>query len=221
MNGFEKFANKCAEKVYKWFGQSSGKMLLAASMVGISMSSLIQACAVLFNDKYTLKQKAFMVPQELGDAALSMVSILAITRPTQKLMAKLVKTGKIMPKNLVGYMKENKLLEKRGSFDFDFPKEVRQILEKIEKSDRFVKASESGRIYMSGVHKSALDNFENFEDSSMAIATTMAGIVSTCVAVPLLRNNIASRYQRKSMDYINSNNTVQPAFKARQPLFRV
>lgn len=221
MKGFAKFANNCAEKVYKWLGQSSGKMLLATSMIGISMSSFIQAIAIFVNDKYTVSQKAFMVPQELGDAILSMACIFAVTKPSQKLMAKLVKTGKVLPKNLIEYMKENKIIEKRGNINFDFSKEIEQIVRNIEKSDKFIRSSESERISLTNPHKKALEDFATFEDSSSAIATTAAGIVSTCCVVPLLRNNIASRYQKKNIDIINNKHVKQPTFRAGSSLLRI
>ena len=56
-----------------------------------------------------MMQKAFMIPQELGELIVSSAAIFAITRPTQKLASNLVKTGKILPKELVLYMKEKDL----------------------------------------------------------------------------------------------------------------
>lgn len=224
MNNFAKFAKWASEKIYNTFGKSSGKMLLATSMIGISMSSFIQAMAVLVNDKYTMSQKAFMVPQELGDAMLSIVSIFAITKPTQRLMSKLVKTGKVMPKNILRYMEENKMIQKRGKTDFDFEKEVKNILQTIEKSDKFIKSNEKERTFLVNPHKNILENYEEFQDSASAVATTIAGITSTCLVVPLLRNTIASHYQKKHIDFIN-NNPVNPVFKDKnlssKSLFRI
>lgn len=211
MKGFAKFANSCAELIYKWFGKDSGKMLLATSMIGISMSSAIQAIAVLLNDKYTMSQKSFMVPQELGDAMLSMISLVAITKPSQKLMSKLVKTGKIMPKNLLNYMKENKLIQNRGKLDFDFSSEVERFIQKIEKSDKYLKLAEKDRLSLTNPHKKALEDYETFKDSTAAIITTGAGIVSTCAVVPIMRNYIASNFQKKNIAYVNNKREIQDA----------
>ena len=201
MNVFSKAVNKCAEKVYEVLGKSSGKLLLTAGIIGISMSSAIQALAILCNKKYPASQKAFMVPQELGEGAMSVMCLFLITKPCQALVKKLVNTGKILPKNLSEYLIKNNAAQRRGKIDFSIRKEIKTAEEELKKSDVFTKSDKAGKEELLGVHETALENLEEFEDAALAVGTTAAGMLSACFAVPLLRNNIASHYQKK---YINT-----------------
>ena len=197
MKGLSKFINSIAEGIYKYFGKNSGKMLLTTSIIGISMSSLIQAMAILVNDKYSNSQKKFMVPQELGEAMISIISIFLITKPIQKFASNLTKTAKIAPKNVINYLKENNIEKRRGLASFNFRSKVENTIKTIENSDKYIKSSSTEKAEMLAPHKNTLHEFDDFADSTQAYATLVAGILSTSYAVPLIRNNIASRYQPK------------------------
>ncbi len=197
---FTKIAKLAAEKIYSTFGKSSGGMLLATSILGLTFSAGAQILGICVNKKYTASQKAFMIPQELGELFVSSMAIFAITKPTQKLAAKLAKTGKIMSKEVVSYLKENNLADKRGHFDFDFEKEVSKIIQQIENSDKFIKSNAIDRVSMLAPHKSALEKHEITSDATSAIATTVASLATVGCVVPVIRNRFAAYYQQQNMD---------------------
>lgn len=198
----EKFAKYIAEKIYKHFGDSSGGMILATSITGTLLSSLAQTGAILFNDKYTTSQKTFMAPQELTEGLINVLSMFLITKPLQKGANKMVKTGKILSKDLGKYLQENKLAKKRGDFDFDIGKAINNNIKTIETNNRFlpsvIKAKKIEK------HKEALQNFEIFSDSVSAYATTGGAILSTAFIAPVLRNTAAANYQRASIDALQN-----------------
>ena len=133
----EKFAKYIAEKIYKHFGDSSGGMILATSITGTLLSSLAQTGAILFNDKYTTSQKTFMAPQELTEGLINVLSMFLITKPIQRGASKMVKTGKILSKDLGKYLQETKLDKKRGDINFDIGKAIRNNIKSLEAKDSF------------------------------------------------------------------------------------
>ena len=158
----EKFAKYIAEKIYKHFGDSSGGMILATSITGTLLSSLAQTGAILFNDKYTTSQKTFMAPQELTEGLINVLSMFLITKPIQRGASKMVKTGKILSKDLGKYLQETKLDKKRGDINFDIGKAIRNNIKSLESNDSFF--SSASKAQNLEKHREALHNFEIFSD---------------------------------------------------------
>ena len=199
----EKFAKYIAEKIYKHFGDSSGGMILATSITGTLLSSLAQTGAILFNDKYTTSQKTFMAPQELTEGLINVLSMFLITKPIQRGASKMVKTGKILSKDLGKYLQETKLDKKRGDTNFDIGKAIRNNIKSLEAKDSFfLSASKAQNLEK---HREALHNFEIFSDSVSAYATTGGAILSTAFIAPVLRNSAAANYQKASIDALQNN----------------
>lgn len=197
MNPLEKMLKKCSDFVYDKFHQNSGAMLLATGIIGTAMSSLAQTGVIITSKKYSPTEKAFMVPQELTECALAIGVIFAITKPTQRLAAKAIKTGKITSKELLNYMKKNKLEEKRGKLDFNLSESIKEIITKIEKSDKFISSSKENRNILLKEHKKALQEYNVFSDAASAYATTAATALSVAAVIPVCRNKVASIYQKK------------------------
>ena len=202
-NLLENAAKYASEKVYQSLSKHSGTMLLTTSIIGIASSAAAQMGMIFFNNKYSKSQKSFMLPQEAMEGLISAMSIFLITKPVQKITLKLLKSGKILPQDLVTYLDKNKLLSNRGKKDFNVKKTIEQTIKKIETSDRFIKTTATEQINLLMEHKKALQAYKDFEDSSMAIATTGAVAMTTAVIIPLGRNKIASRCQKTSLQYHN------------------
>lgn len=198
--GIINFIKNLAEKVYVIFGESSGKMLLLTSIFGILASSFAQTGAILFNKKYTDSQKAFMIPQEMTEGLVTVLSIFFITKPIQKFANKCFKSGKILSSEMVDYLKKNDLIEKRGKADFDFSKSVKNIIENIEKSDAFIRATSVQKENLLESHTKVLQDYEIMLDATSAIATTFAAMTSSAIVSPLLRNHVASKFQAASLN---------------------
>ncbi|MBO5738706.1 hypothetical protein J6R97_05140 [bacterium] len=204
---FNRFASNISESIYKYFSQNSGKMLLSANIIGILLSSFAQAGAVMVNKDYTKSQKKFLASHELIDGLLMVASIFLVTRPIQCLSKKLVKSGKLITKDMAKYLEENCLKDKRGDADFDITKEVKEIIQKIENSDKFIKASEMEKEQLLTKHKKMLNDYSIFEDSTSAIATTIGTITSFSFVSPYIRNqalsNISKYTNNQSLDNKN------------------
>mgnify|MGYP007038240962 CR=1 FL=1 len=71
----KRFAEKFGKFVYKYFEQGSGNMILITSMIAIGLSAMAQTAAIMINKKYTVSQKAFMIPQEITEGIMTMLSL--------------------------------------------------------------------------------------------------------------------------------------------------
>ena len=201
MSWIESKAKSIAEFVYRNFeAKGSGNMILLTTMAGIALSTIAQTIAIIANNKYSAPQKAFMIPQELTDGCITILSVLLITTPLQKLSHRSVNAGKIYSKEMGNYMKKHDLFNKRDIETFNFADQVTKIIEKIKKSDEFIKSSNENKEAMLKEHNNILQDYDIFTDATSAIAATTGSIVSTAIVSPFIRNYTASKYQQLNMN---------------------
>lgn len=177
-----KFFNNILESLAKNFSQDASKMLIITSAAGWALSSLAQICGILFNPEIDNKQKMFLIPQEIADAAANIGTFLLITQMTKKLVSKMFSTGKLAPSSVRKYLNERKDVysKKVGKLDFK--------LDDILKKDK-----------------------EHFPEKSYyacknlgtTIATIGAGVVSSNIITPIIRNEMAANMQKKYIDEKN------------------
>lgn len=166
------------ENVLNWvaenFRKDASKMLIWTGVAGWTLSSLAQVGAVIFNNKISDEKKSFLIPQEMADAAVNIGSFFLITQAAKKITAKLFATGKFAPKAVRAYLEKNKDLyaNKVGKLDFDLD-EVLKTHNDFPKNEYY-----------------ACKNF------GTTLATVGAGIVSSNIITPVIRNNMASKMQK-------------------------
>ena len=173
--------------IAKNYSNSPGKMLIHTGVVGWIMSSAAQVFAIGINDNISNKQKAFLIPQEVADAAINILSFYAITQSCKSLASTLVKTGKLIPKKVFNELNAKNLLNRRGSLDFNVFKDV-DLSEEAAKS---------------------LTKFANGVDFS---AATLGAIVSCNIVTPIVRNHIAANRQQVAlakMGYVEDSNKIK------------
>ena len=168
---FTPHAKKLANFVYSKCSNDLGSMLIGTTIVGWLASSGAQIIGIATNKKYSNEQKSFMIPQELGDAAINIGSFFLITTPLKKFATKLAKTGKLIPKEVITQIINNGDKNRVGKLNFDVTKQS----------------------YFEPVSKS-YNSFHNFLTTSAAV---VGGIVSSNIVTPILRNKYASITQSK------------------------
>ena len=171
--------------MYKHYGENPGKMLIHTGVLGWILSSLAQVSAVVFNDKISVKEKSFLVPQEIADAGFNIASFYLITSSFKKVASKLVSTGKLTTKPIKEFLTKNGYNKPEfiGKRDFN-----------IEKLDCF---------------KDIKGEYKPFKNGIDVIASVTGSIISCNIVTPILRNNYASKKQKKIMARLNANQ-VQP-----------
>ncbi len=168
--------------VAKNFKNDASKMLIWTGVAGWTLSSLAQVGALLINDKISKEKKSFLVPQELADAAVNIGSFFLITQASKKFVQKLFSTGKLAPQKVRTFFEQNKdvYAKKIGKLDFD-----------IDDAFRDNTAFPKNEYY-------ACKNF------GTTLATVSAGILSSNIVTPIIRNNMASKMQKNYLAQQNN-----------------
>lgn len=175
--------NNPFKSVLNWiathFRKDASKMLIWTGVAGWTLSSFAQISAVLFNPKFDNEQKSFLIPQEFADAAVNIGSFFLVTQVAKKSVSKLFSTGKFAPSKVRKYLSKHKDLygKKVGKLDFDLD-------EVLKKDTLFPK-----------------DEYWACKNFGTTIATVGAGIISSNIITPIIRNNMASSMQK---NYINN-----------------
>ncbi len=183
-DAFQWVSKKCGtfkNVILEKYGEQPGKMLVHTGVLGWILSSAAQVAAVVFNDKISKEQKVFLIPQEIADAAVNIVSFYAITNSVKAIASKLVKTGKLTTPAILDYLKKTgiKILKNSkdvspiGKWDFDITK--LSNFDEIEKQ------------------------FKPFKNGVDVAASLLGSIISCNLVTPILRNEYAARQQKLAL----------------------
>jgi len=174
------FMKKINNFIAKNYGGDCGKMLIHTGVIGWAMSAAAQVAAIVINDKIPKEQKLFLIPQEIADAFVNIISFYAVTQTCKSVAVKLVNTGKWLPESVRKFAKFKGAAANLGKPDFD--------------------------IYASGIlSPSAVKRLDHFNNGVALIATTAGSVLSCNIITPLIRNRIASRRQKKYIAKMNDN----------------
>ena len=185
--------NQALEWIAKNYSKDASKMLIITGVAGWTLSSIAQVFGILFNPKIPKEQKSYLIPQELADAAVNIGSFFLVTQITKATVSKLFSTGKFASNKVRDYLTKRMDLykDKIGKIGFDLD-EVRKIDPKFPKKEYW-----------------ATKNYYT------ALATVGAGIVSSNIITPVLRNKMASKMHKNYIDVKNRENinNNEPTFK--------
>jgi len=192
--------------VLKWvadkFSKDASKMLVFTGVAGWALSSAAQIFALMVNPKISKDKKSFLIPQEMADAVVNIGAFFLFTRVAQRMVGKLFSTGKIAPKEVRAYLEKHKDLfkDKVGKVDFDLDEVLKTCKDNFPKKEYY--------------------STKNF---GTAIATVGAGVISSSVITPLLRNHAASKIQ-KNYRFVNSAikpvDTTETESQQQKPTFK-
>lgn len=166
--------------LFKNYGENPGKMLVHTGVLGWILSSLAQVSAVVFNDKISPEQKSFLVPQEIADAAINIVSFYAITNTFKNVASKLVSTGKLSTKAIKNGLK-----------------------------NLGIKNSDIGKYNLNIGNIKALEkDYKPFKNGVEVIASVVGSIISCNIVTPVFRNKYAAVKQKQALAKMNDNKVV-------------
>lgn len=179
---FGAFKNIILEK----YGEQPGKMLVHTGVLGWILSSLAQITAVAFNDKISPEQKVFLIPQEIADAAVNIISFYVVTNSVKTIASKLVKSGKLTTPAILDYLKKTgiKIPKKKGDvspvgkWDFD--------ITKLANFDEIA------------------PQFKSFKNGVDVGASMLGSIISCNLITPVLRNEYAAQQQKNMLAKMQS-----------------
>ena len=178
--------------VAKNYSKDPSKMLIRTGVAGWTLSSLAQIGAILFNSKISNEKKSFLLPQEIADACVNIGSFFLITQGAKMGVSKLFSTGKFAPKTVRKYLNKTKDIygKKIGKLDFN-------IEEVFAKDNKF-----------------PMKEYETCKSFGTTIATVGAGILSSNIITPIVRNEMAAKMQKNYINNKKQTEINQPTFKS-------
>ena len=163
-------------RLYKRYGENPGGMLNVTGTIGWILSCAAQVGAIITNNNYSKKDKAFLIPQELADGAVNIISFFVLTSSVKHIASKLVSMGKISNKAISNFLKKNNLTDKIGKIDFD-----------IEKLPNYNEIK---------------PEYKRFKNGTDVMASVIGSVISCNIVTPIARNQIAnhqSKFLRKAI----------------------
>ena len=155
-----------------------GDIIIFTTVAGWMASSAAQIFGIAKNKNYSREQKKYMINQEMFDALTNIGLYFGITKSLTMLSSTLVKTAKIAPKSIVGFMNKNGLMGQRGRLGFD----ITQV-KGFQANDNL---------------RGTYNAFKCFADAS---AATIGGIISSNIVTPIVRNRIAAHRQNRFKEH--------------------
>ena len=175
---FEMFKNT----VYTKFAPNPAKMLIYTGVLGWFLSSAAQVVAIAVNNKIPKEQKLFLIPQEIGDGAINVLSFFMVTSVIKGFASKLVSTGKLATPAIRKWLAKTGITKEKG---------LGTTKVNLERYANF------GEIK---------DEYFKFKNGTDVAAMTIGSILSCNIITPILRNKYASIRQKKSLAKLNSVN---------------
>lgn len=180
---FENFKNTVLTK----FGPNPAKMLIYTGVLGWFLSSVAQIGAIAVNDKIPKEQKMFLIPQEIGDGTINVLSFLVVTSAIKGYASRLVSSGKLANKPIRDFLVHSGIntVNKKGykvPKDFDFSK---FNIEEMANYDQIK------------------PQYKSFKNGVDVIAMNVGSILSCNIITPILRNKYATSRQKKSLNELN------------------
>ena len=181
-NGFKSY-------IYKNYGENPGSMLVHTGVLGWILSSMAQVYAVAFNNKISKEQKVFLIPQEIADAAVNIISFYTLTSGVKYIGSKLTKTAKLRTSEITALLKKSghvlekgqKRVENRvyaGDWDFDITK-------------------------LENYNSEIADKFKPFRNGAEVITGLVGSVISSNLVTPIARNKYAAIKQKQALSNMN------------------
>lgn len=171
--------------MYKNYGENPGKMLVHTGVLGWILSALAQISAVVFNDKISPEQKMFLIPQEIADAVINIVSFYTITSTFKNVASKLVSTGKLTTKPIKEFLKKLGVNSKEHIGKLNFSIENMANFQDIK------------------------GEYKPFKNGVDVVASTVGSIISCNIVTPILRNEYAAKRQKKTLAKMKALETTE------------
>lgn len=177
--------NSFKNNIYKHYGQEAGKMLVHAGVITWITATASQVVAVMINKEIPSDQKKFLIPQEIADGAINILSFYLITNSLKNISCKLVSTGKWSTQAIRDFVKTKAPEIKMGDIRTDLGKKFKDT-------------------------KDFHNCYDVFKGGMDMIAATTGSVISCNAITPFIRNKYGAKKQKDSIakEKILQNKTV-------------
>lgn len=195
------------------YSQDAGKMLLHTATAGWILSAAGQIFGIATNKKVSKKEKQFLIPQELADAAINIVSFYVLTDSIQNFTKSLASKGKIITPYIKKFCGEHGIVIGKNA-EGKYIKIGDAISAKIKELEAVKKVNADKKFNLNINDKTikeidtkigALKEFKNetfspFESGLKVAGGIVGGVVSGNIITPMLRNPMAAWKQKSALD---------------------
>lgn len=179
--------SKPVNYIYNKFSANPAKMLIYTGVLGWFLSSLAQVGAIAVNNKIPKEQKMFLIPQEIGDGAVNVLSFLIVTSAIKSYASKLVSSGKLATPKIREFLTQHgmNIKTKKG---WKIPKNFDYSKFNIEEMPNYSDIKPEYKAFKNGVD---------------VVGMTVGSILSCNIITPVLRNKYAADRQQKALAKMN------------------
>src|SRR5574344_1224181 len=196
------------------FSKDPGGMLLWTATIGWVLSASGQILGIAANKKTSKKEKRFLVPQEIADAAINILSFFILTYKFQNWTKSLVSKGKIItPKIKNVCLKYGIKFEKESKDDvINIGKALNEKINGYKSLIEINKNEDKLNINLSPEQIKTVQNkikelthfkdetYSPFESGLKVTGNLVGGIIAGNIITPMLRNPIAAYKQKTAME---------------------
>lgn len=193
------------------YSQDAGKMLLHTATLGWILSALGQIYGIANNEKVSKKEKKFLIPQEVADAAVNILSFYLVTNSVQNFTKSLAAKGKVITPEILAKCEEFgiKLGKDANGKSINIGdaisakiKEYKVIVDnnKNEKLNIDNKTITDLNIKIDKLKDFKNEKYGPFESGLRIIGNVIGAIVSGNIITPMLRNPMAAYKQKSAIE---------------------
>lgn len=194
------YVKRSANYAYEHMTKNPGSMFLITGSLGWILSSIAQVTAVVINKKIDKKEKKFLIPQEIADAAVNITSFYLLTKNFTKLGEHFVKTGRLATKELRSLYKNEKIGEQTIESLLGSKVSVtKNGKTKLKDFDISGLKEINDKSAIAGFKQTLSEKYFHFADGITFISSIVGSIISCSIVTPIVRNKIAAHFQKKSL----------------------
>lgn len=169
--------------VYEKYGRESGKMLVHAGVITWVTATASQVVAVILNKEVPSDQKKFLIPQEIADGALNVLTFYLITNSMKNVAGKLASTGKWSTKAVREFVAKNAPDVKMGDLSTNLGVMFKE-------------------------NKEFHDCYDKFKGGMDMVAATIGSVISCNAITPVIRNRFGAKQQKQSIERETKNHVL-------------
>lgn len=198
-------------RIFNAYSKDTSKMLLVTGTLGWMFSAAGQILGIANNKKISKKEKEFLIPQEIADATVNILSYFFVTLTIQNQAKKLVAKGRIItPKIKEICQKYNIQIAKNAEgksakIGSDISEKIGHYksLLNMNKSESLEINSEKIKILedkLKDLEQLNKDKYSPLEGGVGVVGNVIGTILSSNIITPILRNPMASWKQQTALE---------------------
>lgn len=202
--------NMAKKRLFNAYSGDAGKMLLHTGTIGWILSATAQIFGIAHNDKISKEKKKFLIPQEIADAGINILTFYTVTNGVQNFTKWLASSGKFITPAIKKFCLEKgiKIVKDEEGNSVNIGK---SLLDKVKSFESTLQIGKADHIKITEDEvnhlNSEIKNLNNFYDKTYSpfesgfkiIGNIIGVIISSNIITPLLRNPIAASKQKQSI----------------------